>query len=112
MFTSQDGVSLLVANLTVIAGFVFKIIEGSGGDSTDAHDNRRPLYHTFAPSRRREDVSMYDSEMAPVQVHIERETNDWWSESAGAPANKVFELKSMQQDEPIGSGKNAKDHRY
>ncbi|CAL1708749.1 unnamed protein product [Somion occarium] len=74
--TIHDGVSLLVANLSVVIAFAWRLSSpGSSGASDEAaHENTRPLHHGFGRKEKIPSKSFALSTVTPdtyVDVHVE-----------------------------------------
>lgn len=109
----QDGVSLLVANLTVVVAFFFKAF-GTSSEDTDesSHENTRPLHHNVVRQRNPENTFNLSVAVATARVEdvgqrahhalgTPSETTVWGDGNNGAKTLKLHNLSALETDPEI-----------
>ena len=99
----QDGVSLLVANLSVVTAWMLRIYNGAKKSSDDAQNT---LGHFNAFSRRAPphafgDVTTQSMSTTPTHIHLHIETLEHHDDGKDAIVNEIPTISSEVYD---GSG--------
>jgi hypothetical protein len=119
----QDGVCLLVANLTVVTGFFFKLFGGGGSTDADdsSHENTQAIHQTFmrgSEKRRAQDTFELSTVASGIgypkqgiAVHVERMhdgsyISETWSQHDGQ--SKTIKLDGLEYQSDLEMGREEK----